>query len=436
MFAFTSTPLACYCPVTYYSVTRRSLKLKHPNYRRIAQAIRSTDDWRDDVPLQFPEEGADLYQLAFESKQARHLLGHAAYRCEQHGVDFAGEATTDGPADAEVTENLSFRYPLLRGHAPAGDVTRARHLVILLHGLNERSYGKYVPWAYQLWRETGAAVALLPLSFHVNRVHPQWAREIRLHQTRRDEVARNENVHSFNSVLSTRLDARPERFFWGGLQAYGDVVQLVEQIRAGAHPHVDPEAQIDLLGYSAGGYLALGVLLADQSGLFARSRAVLFASGAVLRSTHLSTRLIMDMACEISLMKLFVRFTDRLAGPRLAHWLNEHHEGAWFRALFGEEKERGRLEARLKEIAPRLLAITNSSDEVIPQSAVVNTLQGLNRDTGVRVETLPLGVHEHPFVCPDYAQRDRRFISEYVDLEVYGQGFERFVGLAAAHLKP
>lgn len=408
--------------------------MKHPNYRHIAQAIRNADEWNDDVPLQFPEEGADVYNLAFESRQAKHLLGQSAYRCEAHGLDFAGEPTTDGPADSDVTENTTFRYPLLRGHAPAGDVNRARRLIILLHGLNERSYGKYVPWAYQLWRATGAAVALLPLSFHINRVHPQWAREIRQHQARRDEVARNENVHSFNSVLSARLDARPERFFWGGLQAYGDVVALVRQIRAGQHPQVDPEAQIDLLGYSAGGYLALGLLLADESGLFTNSRAVLFAAGAVLRSTHLSTRLIMDMACEISLMKLYVRFTDRLAGPRLAHWLADHHEGHWFRALFGEEKERARLEARLKAIAPRLLAITNSSDEVIPTSAIVNTLQGLNRDTGVRVETLPLGVHEHPFVCADYAQRDRRFISEYVDLEAFGAGFEQFVTLAAGHL--
>lgn len=409
--------------------------MKHPNYRHIAQAIRNTDEWKDEVPLQFPDEGADVFNLAFESSQSRHLLGQAAYRCETHGLEFPAEATTDGQADAEVSENHAFRYPLLRGHAPAGDSTRARHLIILLHGLNERSYGKYVPWAYQLWRETGAAVALLPLSFHINRVHPQWAREIRVQQARREEVSRNENVHSFNSVLSARLDARPERFFWGGLQAYGDVIDLVQQIRSGQHPQIDPTAQIDLLGYSAGGYLALGLLLADETNLFANSRAVLFAAGAAMKTTHLSTRLIMDMACEISLMKLYVRFTNRLAGPRLAHWLADHNEGRWFRALFGEEKERGRLEARLKEIAPRLLAITNEHDEVIPPSAVLSTLQGLHRDTGVRVETLPLGIHEHPFVCPDYDQRDRRFISEYVDLEVYREGFERFVELAAGHLR-
>ena len=176
-------------------------------------------------------------------------------------------------------------------------------------------------------------------------------------------------------------------------------------------------------------------MLADEGGLFKDSRCVLFASGAVLRSTHLSTRLIMDMACEISLMKLYVRFTERLASPRLAHWLDDHEEGRWFRALFGEESERPRLEARLRELAPRLLAIANSTDDVIPAGAVLNTMQGLHRDTGVRVETLKLGVHEHPFVCPDYEQRDRRFITEFLDVPVLGAGFEQFIAAATSLLK-
>jgi hypothetical protein len=409
--------------------------MNHPDYRHIAQSIRNTTEWDDAVPLAFPEEGADVFNLSFRSRQAAQLLGHPAYRCELHDQDFPGEPASDGTADCEIKDNLDFRYPLLRGHLPAGDATRSRHLIILLHGLNERSYSKYVPWAYQLWRATGAAVALFPLSFHVNRVEPNWGRQIKQYTARRHEVARNENVHGFNCVLSERLDLHPERFFWGGLQSYGDVVQLVRQIRAGEHAHIDPEAQIDLLGYSAGGYLSLGLMLGDEEGLFKDSRAVLFASGAVLRSTHLSTRLIMDMACEISLMKLYVRFTQRLATPRLAHWLEQHEEGRWFRALFGEEGERGALEARLKEIAPRLLAIANSNDEVIPAGAVLNTMQGLHRDTGVRVETLALGVHEHPFVCPDYQQKDRRFITEFLDVPVMGAGFEKFIAAAAGLMK-
>jgi pimeloyl-ACP methyl ester carboxylesterase len=270
-------------------------------------------------------------------------------------------------------------------------------------------------------------VALCPLSFHVNRVHRGWGREIDSHLARRKALHRNEDVHAFNCVVSDRLDAYPERFFWGGLQSYGDVLDLVREVRAGRHPHVHPEARVDLLGYSIGGYLALGLLLLDEGGLFAGSRAVIFESGAALRATNMSSRFIIDHACEVSLMKLYVRFTGRLANDRLSHWLRHHELGRWFRALCGDESERPRLEARLRELAPRLLAIANRNDAVIPAPAILNTLQGLHRDTGVRVQELSLGVHEHPFLCPDYAQRDRRFVTEFLDLPLYGDGFERFV---------
>jgi Family of unknown function (DUF6051) len=406
------------------------MTLTHPSYQKITQAIRRTEVWDDAVPLVFPEEGAAVYNLSFTSNQAHHLLGNASYSCAEHGLHFEGEPASDGTADSDIRENLSFRYPFLRAQGPG----KGKHVIVLLHGLNERSYAKYVPWAFQLWRNTGAAVALFPLSFHINRVSPGWGRSLEAHLGRRREVAGNENVHPFNCVLSERLELRPERFFWGGVQSYHEVVDLVRGIREGKHPHLQPDAQVDLLGYSAGGYLAMGLMLGDEGGLFERSRCVVFESGASMRSTHLSTRFIMDLACEVALMKLFVRFTPRMANPRLAHWLADHEEGRWFRALFGEERERLRFEARLKELAPRLMAIANTTDEVIPSGAIFNTLRGKHRDTGVRVEELTLGVHEHPFVCPDYEQKDRRFVTESLDVEVLGQAFEQFIEAACSML--
>jgi hypothetical protein len=109
--------------------------------------------------------------------------------------------------------------------------------------------------------------------------------------------------------------------------------------------------------------------------------------------------------------------------------------GRWFRALCGDESERPAMEARLRSIAPRLLALSNANDEVIPSAAILNTLAGLHRDTGVRVEELSLGVHEHPFLCPDYDQRDRRFVTDFVDEPRYGAGFARFVDAASALLR-
>ncbi|MEI7703110.1 MAG: DUF6051 family protein [Deltaproteobacteria bacterium] len=403
----------------------------HPSYRAIAHAIRRRGLWSTGDPVPFPDLGAEVHFLPARSRHAHHLLGRGSYRCEEHSLDFPAEPAADGAPDCEVRENLDFRYPLLRAPGPE----RSRHLVVLLHGLNERSFTKYVPWAFHLWRNTGASLALLPLSFHVNRVDPRWGREVEAHLAARRTVPRNEDSHPFNCVISGRLDAHPERFFWNGLQSYGDVRDLVGEVRAGRHPHVHPDARVDLVGYSIGGYLALGLLLDDEDGLFRESRAVLFESGAALRATNMSSRLIVDHGCEVALMKLYVRFTGRLANPRLSHWLREHEVGRWFRAMAGDESERVFLEARLREIAPRLLAITNRADAVIPGPAVLNTLQGLHRDTGVRVEDLGLGVHEHPFLCGDYGERDRRFVTEFIDLERFGPGFERFVETTAGFLR-
>src|SRR5512142_1475813 len=132
----------------------------HPSYQQIAHAIRRQDRWSDDEPLRFREEGADLFFLSVDSAHGEHLLGHGAYRCQEHGVEFGPEVTEDAPADAEIGENLRFRYPPLRDAAPAGAGQRCRPLVVFFHGLNARSFTTYVPWAYQLWRATGAAVAL------------------------------------------------------------------------------------------------------------------------------------------------------------------------------------------------------------------------------------------------------------------------------------
>lgn len=408
--------------------------MKHPSYHRIAQAIRRRPAWRDDEPLAFPEEGADLYFLSFASANADCLLGRADYRCREHGLSFGGEPSRDVPADCGIAENLRFRYPFLRDRGE-GRAAPCRHVVVLLHGLNERSFTKYVPWAYQLWRATGAAVALFPLAFHVNRVARAWGREVAVHLRRRQQVAGNENVHAFNAVISERLDAHPERFFWGGLQTYRDVVDLVRRVRSGSHPQIDPGARVDLVGYSAGGYLALALLLADEDGLFGESRGVIFESGAALRSTRLSSRLIVDLSAELALMKLYVRHTAKFADARLRHWLAEHKEGRWFRALCGAESERSRLEARLRELAPRLLGLSNLNDEVVPPGAMLDTLQGLHRDTGVRVEELALGVHENPFACPDYEQRDRKFVVESLDVQLYGRSFERFIDATSSLLR-
>lgn len=408
--------------------------LNHTDYFKISKRIRHQTGWDDQIPLDFPEEGASLYYLSYASANGQYLLGHDVYECATHELAFLGHSNGERPTDNQIAENLQFKYPLLRERRTAADAHRHQRVTLLLHGLNERSFGKYLPWAYHIWAQSGAPVLLFPLTFHVNRVLPEWGQQQMGSFKQRQQIKDNENVHRFNAVISERLDAYPERFFWGAIQSYWDLIDLARQIRCGRHKHIAPDARLDFVGYSAGGFLALLLLLEDHEGLFADSRACLFSTCAAIRDLNLSSPFIVDSEAENTLMKLYVKHLERLASERMRHWLEHHGEGQWAMAFSGLLPDRARLNARLAELAPRLLGFANPNDRVIPQGAMLNSLQGVLRDTGVRVAELSLGVHENPFSCANYQQKERKFLTDFLDQELFGAAFQNFIGQICAHL--
>jgi pimeloyl-ACP methyl ester carboxylesterase len=402
-------------------------------YIEIDKAIRRKASWRDSDAVSCA--GGDLYNLAFTSANAGHLLGRSQYDCPEHGLTFEGEPAADDVADCSIQENIHFRYPLLREPAHPGGLRRHGRAIVLLHGLNERSFAKYLPWAYQLRQATGTPVILFPLAFHVNRVLPGWAADQKDTYLRRSTLAGNDGAHRFNTTISQRLDNRPERFFWGAVQSYRDLLDLAREIRSGRHPHFARDAQVDFLGYSAGGYLSLILLLEDPEGLFTASRAVIFGSGVPAREMNLVSPLILDSAADAALTRMYVRHIDSLPGPRMRHWLQSHGEGKWIRALSGLKARSALTEQRLRQIGGRILGIANTNDSVAPVGAMLNSLQGLQRDTGIRVVELALGLHESPFACEDYGKSCRRLVTEFLDEARYGEAFHEFVRISAAHFQ-
>ena len=168
----------------------------------------------------------------------------------------------------------------------------------------------------------------------------------------------NEGAHRFNAVISDRLAARPERFFWGAVQSYLDLVDLARTIRSGRHPHFARDARIDLFGFSAGGYLSLILMLEDPEELFKDSRGIVFASGVPTRDLNLLSPFILDLAAEVAMMRLYVKNIEGLSSARMRHWFEAHGEGRWLRALSGLRADRTRLEGRLKQVGSRLLGIS------------------------------------------------------------------------------
>ncbi len=125
--------------------------------------------------------------------------------------------------DVSIEENCSFPYPVF---SPADN--ESRKVILLLHGLNERSWIKYLVWAYYLAQETGSYVILFPISFHMNRSPSSWKdpRAMMPFLKVRNASFGEIKMSSFaNIALSNRLTEDPTRFFKSGYQTLSDIVE-------------------------------------------------------------------------------------------------------------------------------------------------------------------------------------------------------------------
>ena len=82
-------------------------------------------------------------------------------------------STTDfcSVTDDHIQENKDFTYVIF---TPSGKAKRSQ-AIILLHGLNERTWEKYLTWAEYLCEQTDKPVILFPIAFHMNRTPSQWS---------------------------------------------------------------------------------------------------------------------------------------------------------------------------------------------------------------------------------------------------------------------
>lgn len=121
-------------------------------------------------------------------------------------------------ADSTIGENQQFKYVIF---APAG-ADRFDRAIILLHGLNERSWNKYLTWAEDLVMTCGVPVVLFPIAFHMNRTPAAWVTPRGLVpwlNRRKQEIKNLCNASFFNLALSSRLSVSPLRFYSSGLES-------------------------------------------------------------------------------------------------------------------------------------------------------------------------------------------------------------------------
>lgn len=298
----------------------------------------------------------------------------------------------------EVEEsNREFSYYIMM---PSGCCGEASGAIILLHGLNERSWNKYLQWAVRLSSDTGRPVVLFPLAYHMNRSPRSWIdRRIMMPLvSARTALLPDTRLSTFvNVALSTRMTISPQRFMLSGHQTIGDLRVLINKLREGRLPGIPAGGPVDIFAYSIGALVTQVMMLSEPSPLPDDSRVMLFCGGSAFNRMNGTSKLIMDSRAFDMLLSFYVGWpAGAMNGDRerLIRLMNDTPEGEAFYAMTSLQRLRDRRGRPFSRYGERLKAVTLAGDTVIPSEAVRETLSGAD------VEEWEPGypcTHESPF---------------------------------------
>ncbi len=295
--------------------------------------------------------------------------------------------------------NREFSYSVfMPAHQEKSD-----RAIILFHGLNERTWDKYLTWAKYLAEHTGQAVVLFPIAFHMNRSPETWSNPgYLLNYMKGNDDFSSEKSNFANAALSERLKKNPKQFFISGAQTIVDVVSLLDHVKTGAHPFLEKQTQFNLFGYSIGAFLAQVLLIANPKSYFKNSKLLLFCGGPTFDQMNGISKYIMNMDAFESLRNLFLKHSQsdikkRLHVKRLLN-VKSHYEA--FITMLRLENSPRRRERRFKQFSKQIYAICLLKDVVMPAVSIINTLTGKHRNIPIAVDLMDFNYaysHENPF---------------------------------------
>lgn len=200
----------------------------------------------------------------------------------------------DAMSDTLVPENKIFSYPIFKFK----DADKSDSAILMLHGLNERSWEKYLCWAEYLALSTHKPVILFPIAFHINRTPSNWYNPRAVLPWVSERIKRVgisiENLTFVNITLSNRLSDNPLRFYTSGNETAYNLWQLGSEIKSGLHPYFNENAHIDIFAYSIGALLSQVLLLANPDHMFSDSKLFMFCGGSIFNKMNGNSRFIMD----------------------------------------------------------------------------------------------------------------------------------------------
>jgi hypothetical protein len=328
--------------------------------------------------------------------------------------------------DTLIPENYLFSYPVF---APTNRASEK--VILLLHGLNERSWVKYLAWAYWLASYTDSYVVLFPISFHINRSPESWSDPrtmINLMKVRKSTLGEIRMSSFANAALSNRLSEDPMRFFNSGYQTVSDIVKLFSAIKKGDHPIIPKSNNFNIFAYSIGAFLAEIILMGNPEELFSESKLFIFCGGSVFSNMHGTSKLIMDNIAYQRVYDFYLNdFEKSIEGKNaLTDILKFSQIGMAFRSMIDFSILKTFRENILRKLKQQIHTVTLQKDIVIPEKGVVATLSKWNTGLCKMVEVWDFPYvysHENPFPVFDSP------ISKQVD-----QSFERVFREACAFL--
>lgn len=310
--------------------------------------------------------------------------------------------------DEAIFENCSFRYPIFykteRLHA-------SKSAIILLHGLNERSWLKYLVWAASLTETTGKPVILFPIAFHMNRSPASWSSPramAPLVNERTNRFGNAEKATFANIALSIRLSDDPLRFYTSGGQSAADIVQLMQQILLDQHPILKGIRQVDFFAYSIGAFLAQVLLLGNPQQLMEHSKFFLFCGGALFDKMNGVSRLIMDQPAFIRLRQFYINDLKQASkeSPELKESLYHTELGNAFLTMLSNKINSSVRTKAFSSCQDRMQVLGMQGDQVIPVEGIREVF-GSQQNCDIWEADFQ-NAHENPFPVstdPNIAER-------------------------------
>lgn len=273
--------------------------------------------------------------------------------------------------DNAIVENSHFQYPVF---IPKNMDIGAKP-IILLHGLNERSWAKYLPWAYRLATHTNRGVILFPIAYHINRAPESWGNPRAMQElvSARKNIGDSNSDYSFaNASLSNRLSDHPVRFFTSGRQSANDLIHLISELKSGKHPLFQREVTPDFFAYSIGAFLAQILFLANPDELLNGSKLFLFCGGAFFSDMKGLSKMIMDKNAFNRIQHYYLReFEQEMASNTpLKEYFSNNGIAKAFWSMISKEHFSDFRENRFDCLRSQIKVVALKKDFVIPAEAI------------------------------------------------------------------